>query len=179
MTWRGFAAAAVLAGAFLMARPDPAAAQHLRGYYPGALITWDWDPPDLYLPFGNLHWPSDSTYFTYGLGGGTYKVYYPTADKSVKYYYQTPKAGISVPETTALIEVKLPASDADLWIESVRTTKGGAVRNFQSPNLVLGRTYEYEIRAYWNDGTLNKKVKSKTVKVRAGDRITVEFSEDR
>ncbi len=179
MTWRGLAAAAVLAGAFLMARPDPAAAQHWRAYYPGAVITWDWDRPDLFLPFNNVHWPSDSSYFTYGVGGGTYKVFYPTYDKSGKYYYQTPKAGVATPETTATIEVKLPASDADLWIESIRTTKGGTVRNFQTPPLVIGRTYEYEIRAFWNDGVRNKKVKSKFVQIRAGDRLLVEFSEDR
>ncbi len=180
MTWRGLAAAAVLAGAFLMARPDPAAAQHWRAYYPGAIIDWDWDRPDLFLPYYNLNWPSQSHYFTYGVGGGTYKVYYPTPDASVKYYYQTPKAGVAVPETTAQIEIKLPASDADLWIEGVRTTKVGAVRTFQTPNLVIGRVYEYEIRAYWNDGTRNKPAKTQHVKIRAGDRtLRVEFTEDR
>jgi uncharacterized protein (TIGR03000 family) len=179
MTWRGLTAAAVLAGAFLMVRPDPVAAQHWRAYYPGAKITYDWDPPDLFLPYNNLNWPSQTQYFTYGVGGGTYKVYYPNPEASVKYYYQTPKAGIAVPESTAQIEIKLPASDADLWIEGVRTSKSGSLRTFQSPPLVIGRAYEYEIRAYWYDGIKDKKVKTRIVKVRAGDRLSIEFTEDR
>ena len=112
---------------------------------------------------------------TYGIGQGTYKVYYPTPDASGKYYYLTPKAGIPVEDTTALIEVKLPASDGDVWFQNERTTRTGTVRQFRSPPLVVGRNYIYDVMALWGSGSQSTK-EVRDVKVKAGDRVTVDFT---
>src|SRR5690348_5468587 len=112
---------------------------------------------------------------TYGIGRGTNKVYSPTPEASGKYYYLTPKAGVPIEDTTALIEVKLPAADADLWFQGERTTHTGVLRQFKSPPLVPGRSYTYEIMALWGDGGRDTK-EVRRVPVHAGDRLTVDFT---
>ncbi len=177
MTRRWPAAGAVLAAALLiLARPQKAAADmYWLAYYPGATIDWYEGPFPFLQSWPNVHWPSRDSYFTYGVGNGTYKVYYPTPDASGKYYYLTPKAGIPVEDTTALIEVKLPASDADVWFQGQRTGHTGVVRTFRSPPLVVGRKYTYDVMALWGDGVVSTKEVRK-VRVKAGDRLIVDFT---
>jgi uncharacterized protein (TIGR03000 family) len=173
---RWLPAAALLAVAALLVQPGQAGAFHFLAYYPGGIVNWYHGDYDFVSGWQNHHWPSSTSYFTYSIGQGTYKVYYPTPDASGKYYYYTPKAGVPVQETTALIEVKLPASDADLWFEGVRTTGTGTVRQFLSPPLVIGRKYRYEILALWQEGRREVK-QSRFVTVEAGDRKTVDFTQ--
>jgi uncharacterized protein (TIGR03000 family) len=177
MTRRWPAAGAVLAAALLiLGRPQRAAADmHWLAYYPGGVVNWyDGSYPFL-RGWPNVHWPARDSYFTYGIGQGTYKVYYPTPDASGKYYYLTPKAGIPVEDTTALIEVKLPASDADIWFQGERTSRSGTVRQFRSPPLVVGRIYTYDVLALWGEGGQSTKQLRK-VSIKAGDRLTVDFT---
>jgi uncharacterized protein (TIGR03000 family) len=165
----------LLAAAALLGWPGDAAAVHWLAYYPGAVINWYHGDYDFVSRWQNHHWPSRDGYFTYAIGQGTYKVYYPTPDASGKYYYLTPKAGVPVQETTVLIEVKLPASDADVWFDGNRTSRTGVVRQFQTPPLVIGRAYKYEVRALWNVG--GKEIKeTRKVTVKAGDRVSVDFT---
>jgi uncharacterized protein (TIGR03000 family) len=175
MTKRWLTAAAALV-VLLAARPQRAAADmHWIAYYPGAVINFYEGPYPFIWGWQNIHWPSSDTYYTYGIGRGTYKVYYPTADRSGKYYYITPKAGVANLDTTAVIEVKLPASDADVWFEGVRTTRTGSVREFLSPPLVEGRTYTYEVMALWGEGGRDVK-QTRRVRIAAGERVAVDFT---
>ena len=168
--------AAVAAAVLILAAPQRAAADmHWLAYYPGAVIDWYDGPYPWLWSWPNVHWPARDSFFTYGIGNGTYKVYYPTPDAAGKYYYLTPKAGIPVEDTTALIEVKLPASDADVWFQGERTGRSGTVRQFRSPPLVAGRSYTYDILALWGSGGATSK-ELRHVSVRAGDRITVDFT---
>jgi uncharacterized protein (TIGR03000 family) len=177
MTRRWLGAGAVLAAAFLiLAQPQRAAAdQHWLAYYPGAIIDWYDGPYPFLWSWQNVHWPARDTFFTYGIGGGTYKVYYPTPDASGKYYYLTPKAGVPVEDTTALLEIKVPSADSDVWFQGERTSHTGVLRQFKSPPLVPGRTYTYDVMALWGDGGRDTKEVRK-VPVKAGDRITVDFT---
>ena len=122
-----------------------------------------------------MHFPARDSYMTYGIGEGTYKTYHPTPTATGKYYYLTPKAGIPIEDTTAVIEVKLPASDADVWFQGERTSRTGTVRQFRTPPLVTGRNYTYEVLAFWGVGGAGTKELRK-VPVHAGDRITVDFN---
>jgi uncharacterized protein (TIGR03000 family) len=176
MTKRWPAAGAALALLLLAARPEKAAADmHWLAYYPGGIVDWYDGPYPFLWSWPNVNWPAQDSYMTYGIGNGTYKVYYPTPDASGKYYYLTPKAGVPVEDTTALIEVKLPASDADVWFQGERTSRTGSVRQFRSPPLVVGRNYTYDVLALWGDGGNNVK-QMRTVRVKAGDRLTVDFT---
>jgi uncharacterized protein (TIGR03000 family) len=176
MTRRWLTAGAVLAAMVLvLAQPQLAAADmHWLAYYPGAVIDWYDGPYPFLWNWQNIHWPSRNSFFTYGLGSGTYKVYYPTYDASGKYYYLTPKAGVPVEDTTALLEVRVPVSDADIWFQGERTSATGAVRLFRTPVLVPGRSYSYELMALWGDGGRDVK-EVRRVPIKAGDRVTVDF----
>jgi len=177
MTRRRLAAGAVVAAVLLvLARPQRAAADmHWIAYYPGAVINWYDGPYPWLWGYPNVHWPARDSFMTYGLGNGTYKIYYPTPDATGKYYYLTPKAGVAVEDTTAVIEVKLPESDADVWFQGERTSRLGLVRQFRSPPLVLGRSYTYDVLALWGEGPAATKELRK-VSVRAGDRISIDFT---
>jgi uncharacterized protein (TIGR03000 family) len=144
-------------------------------YYPGATINWYYGPFPWLWSWPNAHYPARDAFMTYGIGNGTYKVYYPTPQGTGKYYYLTPKAGIAVEDTTAIIEVKLPDSSADVWFEGVRTGHTGAVRQFRSPALVIGRSYTYHVVALWGEGATATK-QERQVSVRAGDRLSVDFT---
>lgn len=177
MTRRWLTASGALAAALLLlAQPQKAAADmHWLAYYPGAVINWYEGPYPFLWSWQNVHRPARDTYYTYGLGRGTYQVYYPTPDASGKYYYITPKAGAAAEETTALLEVKLPASDADVWFQGVRTGQTGSVRQFQTPPLVIGRSYTYDVLAVWGEGGRDAK-QTRKVSVKAGDRLTIDFT---
>jgi uncharacterized protein (TIGR03000 family) len=176
MRRRWHAAGGVLAAAALMlARPGAAPAAHWMEYYVGGNVNWYVGGYPFLSSWPNHHWPSRTIYMTYGIGGGTYKVYYPTPDASGKYYYYTPKAGVPNQETVAGIEVKLPISDADVWFDGVRTITTGPVRTFRTPPLVIGRTYRYLVRALWTEGGQDV-VQTRTITVRAGDRLSVDFT---
>jgi uncharacterized protein (TIGR03000 family) len=75
----------------------------------------------------------------------------------------------------AAIEVRVPAN-ADLWFEGDKTSQGGAVRNFVSPQLTPGKTFTYDVRARWADSSGKVVDKTKQLKVQAGQRSTVDFS---
>jgi uncharacterized protein (TIGR03000 family) len=176
MRRRWHAAGGVLAAvALILARPDTARAAHWVAYFPGGIVDWYVGGYPFLRSWPNVHWPSRDSYMTYGIGRGTYKVYYPTPDASGKYYYYTPKAGVPYQETTALVEVKLPISDADVWFDGSRTASTGPVRQFLTPPLVVGRDYRYEVRALWNEGG-HDVLQTRTVTVRAGDRLSVDFT---
>lgn len=167
-------AGVLLAAILLVSAPGAARSQSWLDYRPGGIVNWYFGDYPFVHPWQNHHWPSGTSHFTYGIGDGTYKVYYPSADPNGKYYYSTPKAGIPYEETTALLEVKVPVADADIWFEGVRTLRSGLVRQFRSPPLVVGRAYKYEVLALWNEGGREVK-QSRFVTVRPGDRLTVEF----
>jgi uncharacterized protein (TIGR03000 family) len=177
MTRRRLAGVAAVAAALLvLAAPQRAAADmHWLAYYPGGIVNWYDGPYPWLCGWPNVSWPARDGFFTYGIGNGTYKVHYPTPDAAGRYYYLTPKAGVPVEDTTALIEVKLPASDADVWFQGQRTGRTGAVRQFRSPPLVVGRSYSYEVLALWGSGPAATK-EVRRVPVRAGERVTVDFT---
>jgi uncharacterized protein (TIGR03000 family) len=76
----------------------------------------------------------------------------------------------------ALIDVRLPAADAEVYFEGNNTRQTGARRMFQSPVVQIGTTYYYKIRAKWKqaDGTVADQERS--VGVRANETTVVDFA---
>ena len=82
-------------------------------------------------------------------------------DYSLSAYY-TPGATASTPavtEPTAVpaslpgpvtVDVHVPAS-AQVWFDGVPTQATGDWRRFQSPPLVVGTNYQYDVRARWTE----------------------------
>jgi uncharacterized protein (TIGR03000 family) len=176
MTRRWLAAGGALAALLMLAQPQRAAADmHWLAYYPGATINWYEGPYPYFWSWQNVHWPARDSFMTYGVSRpGTYKVYYPSPEASGRYYYLTPKAGVVREDTSATIEVKLPSSDADLWFNTVRTSRTGIVRQFRTPPLVEGRDYVYDVLALW--GTQDQEKQLRKVQVSAGASVVVDFT---
>ena len=94
-------------------------------------------------------------------------------------YYSSPVMGLRTatlaPATgTASVRVRLPA-DARLSFEGVPMAATGPDRLFESPALAQGQTYRYDIRAVWDENG-REVVQTRSVVVRAGDRVNVDFT---
>jgi uncharacterized protein (TIGR03000 family) len=111
--------------------------------------------------------------YPYGYSAPSYVV--PAAP----YYDSRPAAADYAPpadasDLTAHVTVRAPA-DAEIWFGATKTRQTGAVREFESPELMSGREYTYEVRARWTqDG---KEVsRTQSIEVSAGARKTVDFT---
>lgn len=77
--------------------------------------------------------------------------------------------------TTALIVVRVPTPDAELWIEGEKLVRKGLERRFLSPSLMPRRDYAYIIRVRWQqDGKVQEL--SRRIVVRAGGTYNVDLS---
>jgi uncharacterized protein (TIGR03000 family) len=97
----------------------------------------------------------------------------PSATPS--YYYSPPDTAADVNPNVASIEVRVPVN-AEIWFEGEKTSQTGAVRHFQSPELQPGKTFTYDVRARWTDAAGKEVDRTKQVKVQAGARVGVDFS---
>jgi uncharacterized protein (TIGR03000 family) len=90
---------------------------------------------------------------------------------SVMSGYYAPPADATPPEggdtgsadNRAYIRMEVPA-DAEIWVEGVKTSQAGPVREFASPPLDAGRVYVYTVRARW---TVNGRPVEQTREVNA------------
>jgi uncharacterized protein (TIGR03000 family) len=71
-----------------------------------------------------------------------------------------------------------PAFDAEIEIEGQPIAGTGTSRTYETPPLTPGRTYQYNVTAKWAPNTYTKMTRVKTVRVRAGDRLTIDLSVD-
>jgi uncharacterized protein (TIGR03000 family) len=79
----------------------------------------------------------------------------------------------AVADDKAHLIVRVPA-DAQVWFDGTATTSTGAVREFDTPPLVPGRRYTYDVKATWmQDG--QEVTRTQSVRFSAGDRIEVLF----
>lgn len=82
-------------------------------------------------------------------------------------------ATVSHPNAAA-IDVKVPAQ-AQLWFQGQQTQQQGPIRFFESPPLDQGKTYAYKIKAVWTDDKGEKVERTRTVQVRSGGHVTLDF----
>jgi uncharacterized protein (TIGR03000 family) len=77
----------------------------------------------------------------------------------------------------AVIDVRVPVANADVYFEGINTRQQGEKRGFMSPTLQTGLTFYYKVSAKWRDG--DKVVeREKSVGVRAGETTVVDFGKD-
>jgi uncharacterized protein (TIGR03000 family) len=129
------------------------------GYYPG----WGF-ALGLGFPFYGYPYPYYSGGYYYGPS------YYPGYTN-----YAVPDTS-SVTQTNALVEVRVPRSDATVWLEGVQTRQTGTEREFASPPLEQGRTYTYDVRARWVDNNGAMVERTQRVPIHAGERVMVDFT---
>src|SRR5262249_54011379 len=73
------------------------------------------------------------------------------------------------------IKVTLPHAKALLTIQGQPTRQTGTERTFVSPALEPGREYEYSMVAVWEPNNYTKITRTKTLKVKAGQNVDVDF----
>lgn len=82
-----------------------------------------------------------------------------------------PEAGVDA--AAAVLRLRVPAG-AEVWMSDSPTTQRGEWRRFVTPPLEAGRNQGYEVRARWTEN--GKPVeRTEVVRVRPGDRLTVDF----
>jgi uncharacterized protein (TIGR03000 family) len=138
-------------------------------WYPQALFHRPWDWP-------NSHWPS---YYLFSTGTdfyGYYSVHYPMGGEDT--YLVTP-ADIKWMRHpgTALIEIRVPYADAAVTFNGKRMYREGRLRRFVTPKLEADSHYTYEVQASWLDDTGKDVKQTKQVKVAAGQRVLVDFTQ--
>ena len=75
----------------------------------------------------------------------------------------------------ALVNVRLPDANAEVWVEGQQTRQRGTWREYISPPLNPDRDYVYDIRARWTEN--GKEVeRTRTVPVQANGVATVDFT---
>jgi uncharacterized protein (TIGR03000 family) len=145
-------------------------------------------PYPSYLPPG----PS-STYGTrvappYGYGyrltPGAYQSFYPPTPLAsvapsvppAPVTSSTTPAGPQVNPKAAMLNVRVPEANAQVWIDGAPTSRQGILRQYVSPPLTPGRKYTYEITARWTE---NGKEVSQTrqVPIQAGETVNVDFTQ--
>jgi uncharacterized protein (TIGR03000 family) len=92
--------------------------------------------------------------------------------------YQSYRLVFSWPSaSTAAIDVKVPA-EAILWFQGQKTRQRGSERFFQSPPLMTGKSYDYQIKALWIDEKGEKIERIRTLQVQAGEHLSIDLRND-
>jgi len=99
--------------------------------------------------------------------------FYPPSDNSVP--APTANANANANPNVVNLEVKVP-ENAELWIEGVKQNRTGPVRQFVSEPLEPGPKYTYDLRARWAGPDGKPVEKTKTLEVRPGAWLGVDFT---
>ena len=152
---------------------------YYRGYDRG---YWDRGYYPRYSYYGSRPWYSDSYYWS-----PSYRYSYP----STAYYYPStsysyPSTTYSAPQTvyyeaetstpsTARIMVRVPSSNAEVWLDGQPTSQSGMERTFMTPRLNSGSTYTYEVKARWMENGQPVE-QTRTVRFQPGQTVNVDFT---
>jgi len=91
--------------------------------------------------------------------------YSASADAALSAVTPAGYSGTDLADNTALIRMKLPAN-AEVWFEGVKTSQTGSVRDFASPPLDPGQSFDYQVRCRWTENG-QRVEQTRTVTVRA------------
>jgi uncharacterized protein (TIGR03000 family) len=107
--------------------------------------------------------------------GSAYVAGAPRADYQSYYSPQASAQDQFVPDPNAvMIGVRIPPN-AELWFDGDKTSQTGVFREFVSPPLETGKTYNYELKARWTREDGSPVEQKRTVAVHAGQRVGVDF----
>ncbi len=76
------------------------------------------------------------------------------------------------------IKVTLPQDDAELFIEDKPTKATGKSREFETPAIEAGKSFEYKFTAKWQPNNYTVITRNKTVTFKAGDEVVVDMTRD-
>ena len=76
---------------------------------------------------------------------------------------------------SARVTIRVPAADAEVWVEGKATQKRGLQREFLSPRLDPNEKYVYKVRARWTENGRSVE-QTRSVNVQANEDAVVEFT---
>jgi uncharacterized protein (TIGR03000 family) len=76
------------------------------------------------------------------------------------------------------LKITVPQDDAELLIEGKATKPTGVVREFETPELDVGKEYEYSFTVKWEPNNYTTMTRVKSVTFKAGDDITVDLTKE-
>jgi uncharacterized protein (TIGR03000 family) len=137
-------------------------------WYPQVMWHMPWDYP-------NGHWPSYYLYSTNTDYYGYYVVHSPMGGEST--YTVTP-ADIALlrDPRRGLVEIRVPDIYAEITVDGRHMFREGPRRRYVSPPLEAGERYVYEVKATWYDDNEKEVRQTRKVRIRAGERVVVDFT---
>jgi uncharacterized protein (TIGR03000 family) len=158
----GEAKMGVMPGNRVQYYPQYYSSAYQYGYYP-PMGTYDHTPNIT----GFLSTPITGSYV--GQDG-----YHTPSQQSMSFYF-TPSVDRSNAHPNAAAIDVMVSPNAKLWVDGVETRQQGTARFFESPPLVPGKTYTYDVKAVWMDENGKKVERHRTIEVQAGSHVTVDF----
>jgi uncharacterized protein (TIGR03000 family) len=87
----------------------------------------------------------------------------------------TPMATPVLVDKPGTVTVLVPSADAQVWFEDTALPQSGKERTFNTPPLMNGKTYNYNVKAKWTNDNGKAVEKILPVSVKAGQTTTVDF----
>lgn len=78
----------------------------------------------------------------------------------------------------AILTITAPGYEARIELDGKPIDGSGSFRSFVTPPLSPGRTYQSKLVAKWDPNSYTKMTRTKTITVRAGDKLTVDMTVD-
>lgn len=76
------------------------------------------------------------------------------------------------------IKVTVPQDDSELLIENKATKTTGLTREYDTPELEVGKRYEYTFTARWRPNNYTVMTRPRTVQFTAGEEVVVDLTKD-
>ena len=81
-----------------------------------------------------------------------------------------------VKKVKSKLKITVPQDDAKLLIEGKDTKPTGVTREFETPELEVGKVYEYTFSVMWEPNNYTKITRTKNIEFKAGDDIVVDLT---
>lgn len=81
-----------------------------------------------------------------------------------------------VKKAKSKLKITVPEAEAELQIEGKATKPTGAVREFETPDLEVGKSYEYTFSVTWRPNNYTTLTRTKSVEFKGGDDINVDLT---
>ena len=76
------------------------------------------------------------------------------------------------------IKVSVPQDNTELKIQGTVMKGTGKVREYETPDLEAGKTYEYDFSAFWEPNNYTKLTRTKTVEFEAGKDVVADLTKE-
>lgn len=74
------------------------------------------------------------------------------------------------------LKITVPQDDAELMIEGKATKPTGGTREFETPELEVGKLYEYTFTVTWHPNNYTKLTRTKSIEFKGGDDVVADLT---